>query len=248
MKKPNLVVERARRGEPAVASIEREEKRARPALLYDLTELQRHASRLYGFSAKRTLEIAQALYEQHKLISYPRTDSRHLSAEIERELPAIVSKIRAPYEELLEEGTGERPLGRRFVDDTQVSDHHAIIPTGRFARLPPSSDEAKLYDLICRRLLAAWQKDHVWATTTVRIEVRTQDASDVIVDRYLATGQMVLEEGYRRLDVKTKKSALDGAAHRTCPSSAKAMRSRYAMRAPTQRPRVLRRLSAKPRC
>jgi DNA topoisomerase-3 len=202
------VLARARSGKPRVHEIKREEKRARPALFYDLTELQRHASRLYGFSAKRTLEIAQALYEQHKLISYPRTDSRHLSTEIERELPEIVAKIRLPYEQLLEPGTGERALGRRFVDDSQVTDHHAIIPTGRSARLPPHSDEGKLYDLICRRLLAAWQKDHVWATTQVHVHVASgTSGQDEIIDPYLASGQMVIEEGYRRLDIKTRKAS-----------------------------------------
>ena len=100
-----------------------------PPLLYDLTELQRHANRLFGFSAQKTLDIAQALYERHKLISYPRTDSRHLSQDVAQTLPRIVEAIAAPYREHLAPGTGERPLGRRFVDDAKVTDHHAIIPT-----------------------------------------------------------------------------------------------------------------------
>ena len=97
--------------------------------LYDLTELQRHANRLFGFSAQKTLDTAQALYERHKLISYPRTDSRHLSQDVARTLPRVVAAIAAPYREQLAPGTGERPLGRRFVDDAKVTDHHAIIPT-----------------------------------------------------------------------------------------------------------------------
>ncbi len=220
----NQLAERARKGQTQVHAVEREEKRARPQLLYDLTELQRHAHRLYGLSASRTLEVAQRLYEEHKLISYPRTDSRHLSSDIAETLPEIVRAIAAPYRELLEEGTGERALGKRFVDDTQVSDHHALIPTGKTSRLSLSSDEGKLYDLICRRLLAAWQKDHVWAVTRVRIQVSKnskasnasktkaskttkQAAADVVelIDHYLATGQTVLEEGHRKLDVKTRK-------------------------------------------
>ena len=101
-----------------------------PPLLYDLTELQRHANRLFGFSAQKTLDIAQALYESHKLISYPRTDSRHLSQDVARTLPAHrARRSRRPYREHLAPGTGERPLGRRFVDDAKVTDHHAIIPT-----------------------------------------------------------------------------------------------------------------------
>src|SRR5258706_13526068 len=100
-----------------------------PPPLYDLTELQRHANRVFGFSAQQTLDLAQALYERHKLISYPRTDSRHLSQDVAQTLPLIVRTIAAPYREHLAPGTGERPLGRRFVDDSKVTDHHAIIPT-----------------------------------------------------------------------------------------------------------------------
>jgi DNA topoisomerase-3 len=132
------IVARARTGEARIASVELQTQRMSPPQLYDLTELQRHANRLYGFSAQKTLEVAQALYESHKLISYPRTDSRHLSQDVAGTLPAIVRAIEQPYRELLAPGTGERPLGRRFVDDTKVTDHHAIIPTTVHAgALPP---------------------------------------------------------------------------------------------------------------
>ncbi len=214
------LAQRARTGVSKVSGVEREEKRAKPQLLYDLTELQRHAHRLYGLSASRTLEVAQRLYEEYKLISYPRTDSRHLSSDVEKTLPEIVRSIEAPYRALLEPGTGERPLGKRFVDDAQVSDHHAIIPTGKASRLTLGSDEGKLYDLICRRLLSAWQKDHVWAVTRVRIEVTPAEATPaktaakarknaaaLPADQYLASGQTVLEEGHRKLDVKTRKAS-----------------------------------------
>jgi DNA topoisomerase-3 len=194
---------RARSGSARVRSVLREEKRARPPLLYDLTELQRHANRLYGFSANRTLELAQRLYEEHKLLSYPRTDSRHLTHDVEKELPRIVEAVRGPFEALLDAGTGERPLGKRFVDDALVRDHHAIIPTGKPSTLPVHSDEHKLYDLVVRRLLQAWQGDYVWAVTTVRSEV----VSGEQVDCYLSTGNTVLDEGHRKLDVKTRKSS-----------------------------------------
>jgi DNA topoisomerase-3 len=196
------LVARAEAGHIAVHAVEREEKRARPQLLYDLTELQRHASRLYGFSAAHTLSVAQRLYEEHKLLSYPRTDSRHLSADVATTLPQIVAAVRGPFEDLLEEGTGGRPLGRRFVDDTQVGDHHAIIPTGKPSRLSSGSDEHKLYDLVVRRLLAAYQSDHVWAVTSVRIQVRQGNSEP---DRYLSRGSTVLNEGHRRLDVKPRR-------------------------------------------
>ncbi len=106
------IVQRARAGQAAVESIRSETKRMPPPLLYDLTELQRHANRLYGFSAKKTLGLAQALYEQKKLISYPRTDSRHLSADVAATLSEIVRVIQGPYEDRLAPGTGERPLGQ----------------------------------------------------------------------------------------------------------------------------------------
>src|SRR5258706_201645 len=101
------VVERALAGAARIASVTSQTKKLPAPLLYDLTELQRHANRLYGFSAQRTLDIAQALYERHKLISYPRTDSRQLSTEVARTLPAIVNAVSAPYAALLATGTGE---------------------------------------------------------------------------------------------------------------------------------------------
>ncbi|MDB4976689.1 MAG: ATP-dependent helicase RecQ, partial [Myxococcaceae bacterium] len=201
-----LLCERALRGSASVHAVEREEKRARPQLLYDLTELQRHANRLYGFSASHTLAVAQRLYEEHKLISYPRTDSRHLTTEVARELPAILDAVAAPYRELLEPDSLSKPLAGRFVDDAQVRDHHAIIPTGKPSRLALGSDEHKLYDLIVRRLLAAYQRDFVWAVTTLRLEVHDGE----LLDRYFAAGTTVLEQGHRRLDVKTRRPSSAG--------------------------------------
>ena len=123
------IVARARTGQAAIESIDAQTQRMAPPALYDLTELQRHANRLFGFSAQKTLDTAQALYERHKLISYPRTDSRHLSQDVGRTLGRVVGAIAEPYREFLAPGTGERPLGRRFIDDAKVTDHHAIIPT-----------------------------------------------------------------------------------------------------------------------
>ena len=128
------IVARARTGQAAIESIEAADAAHAAAALYDLTELQRHANRLFGFSAQKTLDTAQALYERHKLISYPRTDSRHLSQDVARTLPRVVEAIAEPYREHLAPGTGERPLGRRFVDDSKVTDHHAIIPTATSRR------------------------------------------------------------------------------------------------------------------
>jgi DNA topoisomerase-3 len=199
------IVQRAKSGEARVESVERETRRLAPPLLYDLTELQRHANRLFGFSAKQTLEIAQTLYEKYKLITYPRTDSRYLSGDVAAGLAKVVEAIAAPYRNQLAPGTGTRPLGGRFVDDSKVTDHHAIIPTGgSSASLAPDSPEAKIYDLICRRLLSAWHKDHVWAVTTVITAIGTaagKETREAIVDRYLSSGTMVEQEGWKVLDV-----------------------------------------------
>jgi len=202
------IVQRARTGKAEVESIRAETRRMPPPLLYDLTELQRHANRLYGFSAKKTLGIAQALYEQKKLISYPRTDSRHLSADVAATLGDVVRAIQGPYADKLAPGTGERPLGRRFVDDSKVTDHHAIIPTTTsldVASLP--EDEKKIYDLICRRLLSAWHDDHVWSVTTVITAITNPPPSGVgepLADRFHSTGTLVEQAGWKVLDIDRK--------------------------------------------
>jgi DNA topoisomerase-3 len=196
------IIDRVRRGSAAIESLESEEKRMPPPLLYDLTELQRHANRLYGFSAQRTLEVAQALYEKHKLLSYPRTASRHLSRTVADTLPEVVNAVRSPYEEDLAPGTGARPLGRRYVDDGKVTDHHAIIPTPTSpegVRLSP--DEQRIYDLVCRRLLQAWHEDHVWRVTTVVTAVTSGGAAAPVVDRFQSTGTQVERVGWKVLDI-----------------------------------------------
>jgi DNA topoisomerase-3 len=203
------IVQRARTGKAAVESIRAETKRMPPPLLYDLTELQRHANRLYGFSAKKTLGVAQTLYEQKKLISYPRTDSRHLSTDVAATLGEIVRAIQRPYADKLAPGTGERPLSRRFVDDSKVTDHHAIIPTTTSLDVSAlADDERKIYDLICRRLLSAWHDDHIWSVTTVITAISNPPASGVgepLLDRFHSTGTLVDQVGWKILDIDRKK-------------------------------------------
>jgi len=148
------ICERCLGGRGRVRSVDGAERSFPPPLLYDLTELQRHANRLYGLTAKDTLAAAQSLYEKHKLLSYPRTDSRHLSSDVATTLKGVVEAIAPRYDGLLAPGSGKTPLSRRFVDDAKVTDHHAIIPTGvspEGKRL--SADEARVFDLVCRRLL-----------------------------------------------------------------------------------------------
>lgn len=191
-------VVRARAGRAAIESVSAQSRRAPPPLLFDLTELQRHANRLFGWSAKKTLEVAQRLYEERKAITYPRTDSRHLSTDIARTLPALVHALAPAWSASFAPGTGERPLGIRFVDDAKVTDHHAIIPTP----VPPRGldrDEAALYDSVVRRLLASWHADHVTATTTVVTAIATAGMATGagLVDRYRSRGTVVLEEGWK---------------------------------------------------
>ena len=196
-KEAEQIMARARTGEIRIESLTAENQRTLPPLLYDLTELQRHANRLFGFSAQITLELAQALYERHKLISYPRTDSRHLSQDVAQTLPRVVAAVAGPYREQLAPGTGERPLGRRFVDDTKVSDHHAILPTSvSAAKSGLSADERKLYDLICRRLLSAWHDDYILAVTTVITAITNGET----IDRYHTSGSAVQQLGWKVLD------------------------------------------------
>ncbi len=192
------IIARARTGEACIQSLESETKRMAPPPLYDLTELQRHANRLYGFSAQKTLETAQTLYEKHKLLSYPRTDSRHLSRTIAETLPAIVRTISPQYAQLIAPGTGNKPLNSRFIDDAKITDHHAIIPTVT----PPSKaslseDERRLYDLVCRRLLSAWHDDSISEITTVITTI----ANPTIIDHYHSTGTVVRQIGWKILDI-----------------------------------------------
>src|SRR5438309_1412717 len=202
----NRIVKRARTGEASIESVEAQTQRMPPPLFYDLTELQRHANRLFGFSAQKTLDLAQALYEKHKLISYPRTDSRHLSQDVARTLGRVVNTVSAPYRESLAPGTGERPLGRRFVDDAKVTDHHAIIPTASpRERASPTPDEHKIYDLICRRLLSAWQEDHIWSVTTVITAI----TNGAIVDRYHTSGTAIQQVGWKVLEIADRKRTAD---------------------------------------
>jgi DNA topoisomerase III len=196
------IVARARTGTAAIESVAAETQRMPPPLLYDLTELQRHANRLFGFSAQKTLDLAQALYEKYKLLSYPRTDSRHLSQDVAGTLGRVVNAISAPYRDRLAEGTGERPLGRRYVDDSKVTDHHALIPTVTpLDRASPPPDERKIYDLVCRRLLSAWHDDQISRVTTIVTAITNTD----VTDRYHTSGTAVEQVGWKVLDLAPEK-------------------------------------------
>jgi len=165
------------KGKPGtIESIETVEKRQQPPQLFDLTELQRECNRKLGFPAKKTLELAQSLYEKHKMITYPRTDSRYLSKDIVPKLPSILESITDPeYANFAQVLLPKPPTTSRIVNDAKVTDHHAIIPTG--SKKPISSlsaDERAVYDRILRNFLAAFHPAHIYDVTTVITRVENE--------------------------------------------------------------------------
>ena len=158
-----------------ITKLEKKEERESPQLLYDLTSLQRHANTLYGFSARRTLAAAQRLYEEHKAITYPRTNSRFLTSEMIGEIKPTAALVgeNAAYGRAAAYVTGldELPLGR-VVNDKKVEDHHAIIPTRSEHKLEKmKEDEIKIFDLVARRFLAVFHPEAVFERTRVETTV-----------------------------------------------------------------------------
>jgi DNA topoisomerase III len=190
------IADRVQGGMGHVDRVDRKRKREKPPQLYDLTSLQREANQRFGFTAERSLELAQALYERHKLLTYPRTDSRHLGSDQLPELPDVARSLRfGPYAQAAELALERDPasLGKRFVDDGEVSDHHAIIPTGIDPRPRGlQRDEKLIYDLVARRFLGAFHPDAVFATVAIHTLVGP--------DLFLAKGRSRLEAGWQAID------------------------------------------------
>jgi DNA topoisomerase-3 len=171
----------ARAGSPGAVVERLRQKRVRepPPLLFDLTSLQRTANRRYGLSATATLAAAQALYERYKILTYPRTDSRHLTTDMAKELPKQFGAMAALPDyarfaaPLLE---APPPRSRRVFDDGKVSDHHAIVPTGKPVRLDElPQDERRIFDLVARRFLGAFHPDAEFALTEVVVRLGPPD-------------------------------------------------------------------------
>lgn len=175
-----------------IVQIRRIPKKTMPPLLYDLTELQREASRRYDYSAKETLNIMQRLYENHKVLTYPRTDSRYLSADI---VPTLKERLKAcsvgPYRSLAGKLVNQRfPEKLFFVDNSKVSDHHAIIPTEQFVDLSHMTiDERRIYDLVVRRFIAVLYPAYEYEQTSVTVQI-----GDEI---FTAHGNVVKHEGWK---------------------------------------------------
>ena len=154
-----------------VQEVHRTTKKTYSPGLYDLTELQRDANKRFGFSAKETLNIMQRLYENHKVLTYPRTDSRYIGKDVAETLK---ERLRAcsvgPYRKVTGKLVNQTlKLSKSFVDDSKVSDHHAIIPTEQFVQLEHmSSDERKIYDLVVRRFAAVLYPPCEYEQTTLK--------------------------------------------------------------------------------
>jgi len=182
-------------GRPAsVTAVETKPQVVQAPLLYDLTTLQREANSRFGFSAQRTLSTAQALYDQHKLLTYPRTNSRYLSGDMVGQLKPIAHAIGAAAPEYADGaryvlGLDKLPL-RRVVDDTKVTDHHAIIPTeGDHDLSGLSRDERHLYDLVAKRFLAVFHPPAKFERTVVETECETHS--------FRSRGSVLIEAGWR---------------------------------------------------
>ena len=192
-KRADVIAAKVSGAEGTVESVERKEQSERAPLLYDLTSLQRDANRRFGFSARRTLQAAQSLYEDKKAITYPRTNSRWLSGDLVSQLKPTAATLQ-PIPDYAEAaryvlGLQQLPLGR-VVNDSKVTDHHAIIPTdvehelGRF-----SPDERRIFDLVARRFLAVFHPPARYARTTIITVVEEE--------RFRSRGKITLEAGWR---------------------------------------------------
>lgn len=175
-----------------IIDIKKEAKRELPPQAYDLTELQRDANRKFGYSAKKTSSIMQQLYEHHKIVTYPRTDSRYLTEDIVPTLPERLKTIAVgPYVELARGvlRTKITPT-KRLVDNSKVSDHHAIIPTEQVVFLSKlSQEEYRIYDLIVRRFIAVLSPAFEYEQTTVKVDIQGET--------FTAKGKIVKQKGWR---------------------------------------------------
>ena len=185
-----------------ITKLEKKEQREKAPMLYDLTTLQREANNRYGFSAKRTLAAAQRLYEEHKALTYPRTNSRYLTTDMVEEIKPIAELVGAhkEYRKGAEYvvGLDVLPLAR-VVNDEKVSDHHAIIPTRSEHNLEKmGSDDRRIYDMAVRRFLAVFHPEAVFENTRVETTVAVADGSEGPAGHVFRTrGKLLLVPGWR---------------------------------------------------
>jgi DNA topoisomerase-3 len=173
-------------------SVQTKDTRTNAPALFDLLTLQKEANKRFGYTASDTLAIAQALYENHKLLSYPRTESRHLSRDMLPTLPGILDALAGSYPETVaaaKKGLAGRSLSKAYVDDTKLTDHHALIPTNKTARdLALSEKEQNVYGLVCRRFLAIFLPPWIKAETLALFSIGPHT--------FKATGSVVKDPGW----------------------------------------------------
>ncbi|MFE9081607.1 DNA topoisomerase III [Bacillus mobilis] len=177
-----------------VMEIDKKQKKSFSPGLYDLTELQRDANKKFGYSAKETLNIMQKLYEQHKVLTYPRTDSRYISSDIVGTLPERLKACGVGEYRPLAHKVLQKPIksNKSFVDDSKVSDHHAIIPTEGFVNFSAFTDkERKIYDLVVKRFLAVLFPAFEYEQLTLRTKVGNET--------FIARGKTILHAGWKEV-------------------------------------------------
>jgi DNA topoisomerase-3 len=176
-----------------VVRVEQKETKEQPPTLFNLNDLQKEANRKHGLTAQQTLDIAQALYEKHKLLTYPRTDSRHLTEAIAKDtLSARLAALSGSpeYSSLIPKKLPK--LGKRYVDGSKVTDHHAIIPTAAKPNLASlAANEKLVYDLAVRRFIAILYPDARYAVTKATTSVDGES--------FLSSGRVELELGWKRV-------------------------------------------------
>ncbi len=192
--KIDAIVKSLGRQDAKVVAIDRKAKKSFAPALYDLTELQRDANKFFGYSAKETLNIMQKLYEQHKVLTYPRTDSRYLSSDIVATIPERLKACGVGEYRQLTNKVLNKPIkaSKAFVDDSKVSDHHAIIPTEGYVNFSAFNDkERKIYDLVVKRFLAVLFPAHEYEQLTVQAAIGNE--------KFIAKGKTVLNAGWKEV-------------------------------------------------
>lgn len=177
-----------------IIEVEKTLKKSYPPQLYDLTELQRDANKMFGFSPKETLSIMQRLYENYKLLTYPRTDSRYISSDV---VGTLKDRVKAcgvgPYGKFAAKVL-KSPIkeNKSFVDNSKVSDHHAIIPTEQPSALGSLGDnEKKVYDLVVKRFLAVLYSPFEYEQTTIKAKIGDET--------FIARGKIVVAPGWKEV-------------------------------------------------
>jgi DNA topoisomerase-3 len=201
-KRAREIVDKVQGKAGRIVKFEAKDKSEPPPLAYDLTALQREANSRLGFSAQKTLSTLQGLYERHKLVSYPRTDSRYISKDIvptlkDRLQAVLASRYRAAVQQLL---AGEIKPGSRFVNDAKVSDHHALLPTEQ--RADPKrlgADERVLWEMIVARFLAVLSPPYRYKSITLITEAEGE--------QFLSRGIQVIDPGWRRIEQSVSDTA-----------------------------------------